>query len=91
MKRTIYLNCFYKWNGHVMMDREEKLEKLARKFEGKDSGSGTNFKLRDVNYTFNSFRNAKKFYRAAKAKKWIDGANVSFWIVEDNLSKESEA
>lgn len=77
MKHYFYLNAFYKYPGYVDIEREEKIEKLAKKFNGKDSGAGTDWKLRDINFTFKTFSETRKFYREAKKRRWIMGANIS--------------
>jgi hypothetical protein len=77
MKHYFYLNCYYKLTSCINTARDEKLEKLAKMFKGKESGAGTDFNTRDVFFTFDNFKNAKNFYKQAKKVKWISGANIS--------------
>ena len=76
-KHYFYLNCYYKFEGCINIEKDEKLEKLAKKFNGEDSGAGTDFNTRDVFFTFKTFNGAKRFYRDAKKRKMISGANIS--------------
>jgi ABC-type transport system involved in cytochrome bd biosynthesis fused ATPase/permease subunit len=77
MKHYFYLNCFYKYDGHINFDKDSKLEKMAKKYGGKESGTGSDFKTRDVNFTFETFNRAKRFYLHARKRRLLDGAEIA--------------
>lgn len=57
---------------------EEKLEKIAKKYGGREYGAGSDFKTRDIHYGgFKSESDAKKFANRLKRYKYIKTTKVS--------------
>jgi len=64
MKTSFLISCHYPIKNYPEWDA--KLAAIAKPFQGKDVGAGTDFKTRDIEFRFKTAEDARKFYFKAK-------------------------